>query len=86
MGYNCGHCSLTYRAIYYYTIVIYQTIKACQKSISGGRLDCEDCKLNGAGKCDRHGCPSSTVYNIMNHICEGIFRQANRYKLSFMSS
>ena len=44
---------------------------ACQTGISGGRLDCEDCRVNGAGKCDLHGCPPKTTYDDNDKTCYG---------------
>ena len=43
---------------------------ACQTGISGGRLDCLKCVINGPSKCDVDGCPESTSLNNSTMLCE----------------
>ena len=46
-------------------------MSACQMSISGSKLNCKHCDLDGPGKCDPDGCAPSTVYIKKDKMCKG---------------
>ena len=55
-----AHIELTFQLHNYKTILL-----ACQRNIGNRmfrKLDCNGCRVNGAGKCDPDGCPEYTVY------------------------